>query len=216
MVLIRGIEPSTRWRTFCEDVLELCHSLEVTRVVLLGRAAGRRAVHPVAADQRQRRRTTSDIERFDLTPTRYEGPTGIVGVLQDACRRAELDAVSFWVHVPHYANNPPCPKATLGAAAPGRGGARHPGADGGSGRGVGPVGGAAAHRRRAGRRARPSTSGSSRSAPARTSPRCRATRSPSSSSATCAAAAASRAPPPAADQRSPRPAAFTAHVRSRP
>jgi predicted ATP-grasp superfamily ATP-dependent carboligase len=55
----------------------------------------------------------SDVERFNLTPTRYEGPTGIVGVLHDACQRAELDAVSFWVHVPHYANNPPCPKATL-------------------------------------------------------------------------------------------------------
>jgi predicted ATP-grasp superfamily ATP-dependent carboligase len=57
---------------------------------------------------------TGDIERFNLTVTRYEGPTGIVGVLHDACQRAELDAVSFWVHVPHYANNPPCPKATLG------------------------------------------------------------------------------------------------------
>ena len=46
-------------------------------------------------------------------PTRYDGPTGIVGVLQEAAGRAELDALSFWVHVPHYANNPPCPKATL-------------------------------------------------------------------------------------------------------
>jgi len=52
-------------------------------------------------------------EKFDLTPTRYEGATGIVGVLHDACTRAELDSLSFWVHVPHYANNPPCPKATL-------------------------------------------------------------------------------------------------------
>ena len=48
-----------------------------------------------------------------MVPTRYDGPTGIVGVLQEACGRAELDALSFWVHVPHYANNPPCPKATL-------------------------------------------------------------------------------------------------------
>src|SRR5690606_912946 len=51
--------------------------------------------------------------RPKLARARYEGPTGIVGVLHDACLRAELDAVSFWVHVPRYANNPPCPKATL-------------------------------------------------------------------------------------------------------
>jgi predicted ATP-grasp superfamily ATP-dependent carboligase len=51
--------------------------------------------------------------RYKVTPTRYDGPTGIVGVLQDAATKAEVDAVSFWVHVPHYANNPPCPKATL-------------------------------------------------------------------------------------------------------
>jgi predicted ATP-grasp superfamily ATP-dependent carboligase len=52
-------------------------------------------------------------EKYKVVPTRYDGPTGIVGVLQDACSRAEVDALSFWVHVPHYANNPPCPKATL-------------------------------------------------------------------------------------------------------
>ena len=112
VVLIRGIEPSTRWRTFCQDVLELCHSLEVTRVVLLGALLAdvpyTRAL-PISGSAT----VPDDIERFALTPTRYEGPTGIVGVLQDACRRAEVPAVSFWVHVPHYANNPPCPKATL-------------------------------------------------------------------------------------------------------
>jgi predicted ATP-grasp superfamily ATP-dependent carboligase len=59
------------------------------------------------------RSTAEAAERLGLIPTRYEGPTGIVGVLHDACVRADLEAVSFWVHVPHYANNPPCPKATL-------------------------------------------------------------------------------------------------------
>jgi hypothetical protein len=112
VVLIRGIEPSTRWRTFCQDILELCHSLEVSQVVLLGALLAdvpyTRAL-PISGSAT----ATSDIERFALTPTRYEGPTGIVGVLQDACKRAEVSSVSFWVHVPHYANNPPCPKATL-------------------------------------------------------------------------------------------------------
>jgi proteasome assembly chaperone (PAC2) family protein len=112
VVLIRGIEPSTRWRTFCQEVLELCHSLEVNRIVLLGALLAdvpyTRSL-PISGSATHK----AAIDKFELTPTKYEGATGIVGVLHDACRRAELDAVSFWVHVPHYANNPPCPKATL-------------------------------------------------------------------------------------------------------
>jgi hypothetical protein len=113
VVLIRGIEPSTRWRTFCENVLELCHSLEVTRIVLLGALLADVPYTRSLPISGSASGTAADLERFELSPTRYEGPTGIVGVLHDACRRAELDALSFWVHVPHYANNPPCPKATL-------------------------------------------------------------------------------------------------------
>lgn len=112
VVLIRGIEPSTRWRTFCQELLEICHSLEITRVVLLGALLADVPFSrplPISGSASG----PADIDRLHLTPTRYEGPTGIVGVLQEACQRAELDTVSFWVHVPHYANNPPCPKATL-------------------------------------------------------------------------------------------------------
>jgi proteasome assembly chaperone (PAC2) family protein len=112
VVLIRGIEPSMRWRTFCEQVLEICHSLEVNRVVLLGALlADVPYTRPLPVSG-----SASDAgarARLRLIPTRYEGPTGIVGVLHEACVRAEVEAVSFWVHVPHYANNPPCPKATL-------------------------------------------------------------------------------------------------------
>jgi proteasome assembly chaperone (PAC2) family protein len=112
VVLIRGIEPSTRWRSFCAEVLEMCHSLEVTKVVLLGALLAdvpyARSL-PISGSASDR----GEIERFGLTVTKYEGPTGIVGVLHDACRTAEIEALSFWVHVPHYANNPPCPKATL-------------------------------------------------------------------------------------------------------
>ncbi len=111
VVLIRGTEPSMRWRTFCETVLELCHSLGVTRIVLLGALLADVPYNrplPISGSA-----TKPGEEDLQITPTRYEGPTGIVGVLHDAARRAELDAMSFWVHVPHYANNPPCPKATL-------------------------------------------------------------------------------------------------------
>ncbi len=113
VLLIRGIEPSMRWRTFCGEVLELCHSLEVNRIVLLGALlADVPYSRPLPISGSAATRETA--ERFGLTPTRYEGPTGIVGVLHEAAVRAQLDALSFWVHVPHYANNPPCPKATLG------------------------------------------------------------------------------------------------------
>lgn len=112
VLLIRGIEPSMRWRTFCGEVLELCHSLDVSRIVLLGALlADVPYTRPLPISGSASSRDAA--ERFSLTPTRYDGPTGIVGVLQEAATRAELDAVSFWVHVPHYANNPPCPKATL-------------------------------------------------------------------------------------------------------
>ena len=113
VVLIRGIEPSMRWRTFCEEVLEVCHSLEVEPGRAARRAAGRRAVHPAAADQRQRLRA-----RPRPSGTSSPRPGTRARPASSACcttpaRRAEVDAVSFWVHVPHYANNPPCPKATL-------------------------------------------------------------------------------------------------------
>jgi len=112
VVLIRGIEPSMRWRTFCEQVLEICHSLEVNRIVLLGALlADVPYTRPLPISGSAS--VPDAAQRYRLTPTRYDGPTGIVGVLHEACTRAEVDAVSFWVHVPHYANNPPCPKATL-------------------------------------------------------------------------------------------------------
>src|SRR4051794_37962770 len=112
VVLIRGIEPSMRWRTFCEQVLEVCHSLEVNRIVLLG-ALLPDVPYPRPLPISGTASPAEIAEKYQIVPTRYDGPTGIVGVLQEACGRAELDAVSFWVHVPHYANNPPCPKATL-------------------------------------------------------------------------------------------------------
>src|SRR5262249_61891827 len=51
--------------------------------------------------------------RFGLERSRYEGPTGIVGVMQDACVQAGMPAISFWAAVPHYVSQAPSPKATL-------------------------------------------------------------------------------------------------------
>jgi proteasome assembly chaperone (PAC2) family protein len=112
VVLIRGIEPSMRWRTFCEQVLEVCHSLEVTRIVLLGALlADVPYTRPLPISGSASDRETAD--KYDMVPTRYDGPTGIVGVLHEAAGRADLEALWFWVDVPHDANNPPSPKATL-------------------------------------------------------------------------------------------------------
>ncbi len=59
-------------------------------------------------------------ERFKLQTSRYEGPTGITGVLQDAFVRAGIPAVSFWAAIPHYVSNPPNPKATVRCCAASR------------------------------------------------------------------------------------------------
>ncbi|GIG62077.1 hypothetical protein Lfu02_64490 [Longispora fulva] len=112
IVLIRGIEPNMRWKAFSEDVLEMCHSLGVERIVLLGALlADVPYTRPLPVSGTST--DPAETERLGLVGARYEGPTGIVGVLHEAATRAELNVVSFWAHVPHYASNPPCPKATL-------------------------------------------------------------------------------------------------------
>jgi proteasome assembly chaperone (PAC2) family protein len=112
LVLVRGIEPNMRWRSFCGEILELCSQLRVAAVVSLGALlADVPHTRPVPVTG-----TSSDPglgRSLGLEPSRYEGPTGIVGVLQDAAARAGLPSVSFWAAVPHYVAQPPCPKATL-------------------------------------------------------------------------------------------------------
>jgi proteasome assembly chaperone (PAC2) family protein len=112
VVLVRGIEPSMRWRSYCEEVLSLADDLGVSMVVTLGALlADTPHTRPVPVSG-----TVSSRElaaQLDLEISRYEGPTGIVGVLQAACSDAELPAVSIWAAVPHYVAQPPCPKATL-------------------------------------------------------------------------------------------------------
>jgi proteasome assembly chaperone (PAC2) family protein len=112
VVLLRGIEPNMRWREFCADLLAAADDMGVQTVVTLGALlADTPHTRPVPVSG-----TSTDPEltrRLDLELSRYEGPTGIVGVFQDACHRLDLPAVSFWAAVPHYVAQPPCPKATL-------------------------------------------------------------------------------------------------------
>lgn len=113
IVLLRGIEPNMRWKSFCDEILDVCHRLEVDQVVLLGALL---ADVPFSQPLPITGSATDSalLSRLALAPTKYEGPTGVVGVLHEAAARAEIDVVSFWAHVPHYASQPPCPKATLG------------------------------------------------------------------------------------------------------
>ncbi|MFJ1750451.1 PAC2 family protein [Streptomyces sp. NPDC088116] len=112
LVLVRGIEPSMRWRSFCNELLGFAHELGVEMVVILGALLGDTPhTRPVPVSG-----VTSDTDlarTMDLEETRYEGPTGIVGILQEACTHAGVPAVSLWAAVPHYVSQPPNPKATL-------------------------------------------------------------------------------------------------------
>lgn len=111
-VLLVGSEPSMRWRTFSRAVLEIAHTTDVELVVTLGALlANRPHSRPVRVSGAS---ADSDLaKRLGLGPSRYEGPTGIVGVLHDACRKAQLPAVSLWAWVPHYLREAPSPKAAL-------------------------------------------------------------------------------------------------------
>ena len=111
-VLLLGIEPNVRWRTFCGEVVELARDVGVELVVTLGALlADVPHTRPVPVTG-----SASDaklVEELGLASSRYEGPTGIVGVLHDAFRAAELPSASLWAAVPHYASLATSPKAAL-------------------------------------------------------------------------------------------------------
>lgn len=110
LVLVLGVEPNLRWRSFCAAIIEMARDLDCSLAVTLGALLGD------APHSRPVRVTgTADpelAEQLGLQRSRYEGPTGIVGVLTDATRRAGLPTVSLWAPVPHYVATPPSPMAT--------------------------------------------------------------------------------------------------------
>jgi proteasome assembly chaperone (PAC2) family protein len=112
LVLIRGIEPNMRWRGFCRELVEGFTGLGAELVVLVGALLAdsphTRPVPVTVAASDEKLASALQIEPVD-----YQGPTGIVGVLQDACSAAGIPAVSLWAAVPHYVAQPPSPKATL-------------------------------------------------------------------------------------------------------
>ena len=112
LVVLRGIEPSYRWRSFCSAVTNVAHETGCEMVITLGALL---ADVPHTRAARITGTATADdlIARLGLTQSRYEGPTGIVGVLNDYCRAEGVPSVSLWAPVPHYLAAPPNPPATL-------------------------------------------------------------------------------------------------------
>lgn len=112
LVLVSGHEPSYRWRTFCDTIVDLAEALGVQSIITLGslladvphtRPVG---ITGLASDE-------ALIERVGLNQSSYQGPTGIVGVLHDACQRRGIPSVSLWAAVPHYVAVSPNPKGAL-------------------------------------------------------------------------------------------------------
>ena len=112
LVIVTGVEPSMKWKSFTSDLLDLADDLEVSLIVSLG---------SLLADTPHSRPITvtgtgahpSIANRLGVSVSKYEGPTGILGIIQDGCMRRGIDAISLWAAVPHYAPNAPSPKATL-------------------------------------------------------------------------------------------------------
>ncbi|HEY3709199.1 MAG TPA: PAC2 family protein [Amycolatopsis sp.] len=112
VVLVQGPEPNMRWRAFCAELLEHIMQLDVATVVTLGALLADTAhTRPVPVTGTAYDKDTASQFRLELN--NYQGPTGIVGVLQDYCVQAGIPAVSIWAAVPHYVSHPPSPKATL-------------------------------------------------------------------------------------------------------
>ena len=112
LVVVLGEEPHLAWRKFAATVIELFESLGVSQVVTLGAFIGQVA-HTVPVPVVGVMEDRAQLERHGLMVSNYEGPTGIVGVLNDAFVRADLDSASLWAAVPHYLAANPNPRAML-------------------------------------------------------------------------------------------------------
>ena len=112
VLLVSGPEPNLHWQRFCSTLVSAFRSFEPEMVILLG-AMLTDSPHSRPLPVTGNTSDTGLAKSLGLEPSGYEGPTGITGVLGDACHRAGLREVSLWASVPHYVAAPPNPKATL-------------------------------------------------------------------------------------------------------
>jgi proteasome assembly chaperone (PAC2) family protein len=112
LVLLSGVEPQLRWRTFCDHVLGVASAVGARTIVTLG-ALLAEVPHSRPVSVFGTAYDDTDAERLDLRPSRYEGPTGITGVLHAACHDAGIPSAALWAAVPTYVPSAPSPKAAL-------------------------------------------------------------------------------------------------------
>jgi len=111
-VILLGTEPNLRWKTFSGLVLGLAQELGIERTVTFGSLLAD-VPHTRPAPVTAAATDESLVTELGLEPSRYEGPTGIVGVLLGACRDAGITSLSLWAAVPHYVSLAPSPRAAL-------------------------------------------------------------------------------------------------------
>jgi predicted ATP-grasp superfamily ATP-dependent carboligase len=109
-IIMLGVEPNLRWRTFSELVTKLAGDFGVELVITLGSLLAD-VPHTRPAPVTGSATDPELIRQLGLQASRYEGPTGMVGVLHDACARAGLKSASLWAAVPHYVSLTPSPRA---------------------------------------------------------------------------------------------------------
>jgi predicted ATP-grasp superfamily ATP-dependent carboligase len=111
-IVVRGVEPSMKWRSFADEILDFAEDCEVSLTISLGSMladiphtrpipVSGTAAHPKIA------------ERLGIEVSRYEGPTGIMAVIQDGCVNRDIEALALWSAIPHYGHATPSPKAML-------------------------------------------------------------------------------------------------------
>ncbi len=111
-ILLLGIEPNLRWRTFSGLVLELAQDLGVEMLVTFGSLLAD-VPHTRPAPVTAAATDPALVAELGLDASRYEGPTGIVGIVHDLCKSADIPSVSLWAAVPHYVSLAPSPRAAL-------------------------------------------------------------------------------------------------------
>jgi proteasome assembly chaperone (PAC2) family protein len=112
LLLLAGTEPNLKWRTFSDGIAEVAEGLGVEMVVTLG-ALIADVAHTLPVPITGLASDVEMVERLGLARSNYEGPTGVVGVLHDACGRRGIPSASLWAAVPHYVAAVPNPKAAL-------------------------------------------------------------------------------------------------------
>ena len=111
-VFVQGIEPNLKWQSFCLEIMEKLHALNVASVISLGALlADAPHTRPIAVTAVSNDKQLADL--LGLEKSTYEGPTGIIGVLHNYLSLSNIPTISLWAALPHYVSSPPNPKGSL-------------------------------------------------------------------------------------------------------